>query len=353
MRAAQVTEFGQPLEVRDVERPTPARNEVLVEIKTCGVCHTDVAIRNGSLPAATSPVTQGHEAMGIVVERGEDVSNVNTGDRVCVNPFVTCGTCFYCQRGCENICAKWRQGSDGCGTIGRDRDGGFAEYLLIPGENAVHLPESISTAVGSILTDACATSFNSIQQADIAFDDTVAVFGAGGLGLSAIKYLSLLEHLTIVAVDLKPANLRTAERFGADVTIDATNEDHIAELQALTDGRGVDVAFEFAGAAAAMEAAVKSLRPNGTAIITGCAETDWEIPGGACCLDAININGSHGFTHQQLTVVIALVEAGKISFEDMISHRFPLESANQAIDYLEAPTEIDEEVRRIVLEVEQ
>lgn len=257
---------------------------------------------------------------------------------------------FLLSTGTEGHLCEVGEGTAGYGTIGRNRDGGFTEYLAIPSENIIKLPSSISNAVGSIVTDACATSFNSVQQVDLEFDDTVVVFGCGGLGLCAIKYLSLSNHIDLVAVDLKTENLRRAAQFGADTTINAANDEHLDEIRRITGGRGADIAFEFTGAAPAMEDAVACLRPNGTAVITGCAECEWSIPGDACCLDAINVKGTHGFTHQQIIDIISLIEAGKVTFDDMISHRFTLDDVNRAIDYLDTPTAIDEEVRRIVIE---
>jgi threonine dehydrogenase-like Zn-dependent dehydrogenase len=277
---------------------------------------------------------------------------VDENDRVAVNPMVTCGECYYCRRGEEDLCERWRSGEAGYGTIGRARDGGFAEYVLAPSDNLVTLPDSVDNRVGSILVDACATSFNSVQKADIDFGDTVVVYGVGGLGSCAIKYLSLVEHLKLVAVDLKANALSRAQNLGADVTLDATETNVVEEISALTEGRGADTVFEFTGGPPAMEKAVTSLRPGGTAIITGCAEEPWEIPGSTCCLDAVNVRGSHGFTHEQIEQLVTLVSEGTLQFQDILTHEFPLEEANKAINYLEDNSRADENVGRITISIE-
>lgn len=351
MRAARVTEHGSPLDIQDRERPNPGPNEVIVEMKSCGVCHSDVGIRRGTLPTTDPPFTMGHEPMGVVAERGDRVTGVSVGSRVSVNPMVTCGECYYCVRGRDDLCERWRAGTDPYGTIGRDRNGGFAEYLRAPAKNLVELPDSVSDAIGSILVDACATSFNSVSTVDFEYGDSTVVYGVGGLGSCAVKYLSQSDHLKLIAVDVNDSALTRAQRLGADRTIDASERDPVATLWEMTE-RGVDVAFEFTGSPEVMENAVRSVRPAGTVVITGCAEHSWEVPGAKLCLDAVEIVGSHGFTHTQIGTVIQLIDEGTIQFEDILTHEFPLSEVNTAIDILEDPSQIDEEVGRITISFE-
>lgn len=351
MRAAQLTEFDQPLALIETEPPEISADEVLVRVNACGVCHTDVALRNGSLPSAQLPFIPGHEPMGVITKLGSNVTTVAEGDRVCVNPLVTCGECFYCRRGQDDLCERWREAADGFGTIGRDRDGGFEEYVAVPARNVIELPASISDSVGAILMDAAATSFNAVQHADFEFGDTVVVFGIGGVGFCALKYLDLIDYLDVIAVDINEAKLEFAQKLGADQTVNFQQADPIEIVRDATNGRGADIAFEFSGAPPAMEAAVDSIRPDGTAVITGCAEEPWSIDGVKCCFDAINITGTHGFTQEQLHQIIELVASGDVEFDDLITHTYPLEEINTVIDVLESPEETEDLVGRMVVEM--
>jgi 2-desacetyl-2-hydroxyethyl bacteriochlorophyllide A dehydrogenase len=351
MRAAQLTDFNQTLKLTDIELPSIAADEVLVEIEVCGVCHTDVAIRNGSLPTTSPPFVPGHEPMGTVAEVGTDVESVSEDDRVAVDPLVTCGDCYYCRRGEDDLCEQWRNAAGSFGTIGRDRNGGFAEFTAAPAKNLIKLPPSISAPVGAILMDAGATSFNSVQHADFEIGDTAVVFGIGGVGICALKYLNLVNHINVVAVDINERKLSFAEGLGVTQTINAREEDPLDIINSITNGRGADYCFEFSGASSAMETAALSLRPNGTAIITGCAEESWSIPGDKCCFDAINITGTHGFTHSQLHQIVELVSSGTVSFEDLITHRHSLEDINTAIDRLESSENDEELIGRAVVQL--
>lgn len=350
MRAARLTTFGSPLELTEVGRPELEPGEVLVETRACGVCHSDVGVRRGKLPTRDPPFTPGHEPMGTVAELGDGAEGPAVGTRVAVNPMVTCGECFYCARGRDDLCERWRYGEGDCGTIGRDRDGAFASFVRAPAENCIPLPDSIDDAVGAILVDACATSFNSVSSADFEIGDTVVVYGAGGVGSCALKYLDLYDHLELVVVDVDQRALDRAVELGADHTVDASAVDPVREIQELTT-RGADVVFEFSGTPPAMENAVESVRAGGTVVVTGCAENPWEIGGSKLCLDAVEVRGSHGFTHRQIETVVDLVDEGRVRFDDILTHSLPLDEVNRAIDLLEDPSATTETVGRITIDL--
>jgi len=348
MKAAQLVEFGNPLEIRDINRPEPGPHEVLVETKSAGICKSDVGIRSGGLPTADVPFTMGHEPMGIIASMGSEVNDVSAGTRVSVNPMVTCGKCFYCLRGEDDNCERWRRGEGKYGSIGRHSDGAFAEYFTAPADRVVELPSGVSDAVGSISMDACSTSFNAISRAPIEYGDTVVVYGAGGLGSCALKYLSKMTHLTKIAIDVKEPALERARNLGVVETVNPSERDPVSAISEVTE-QGADVAFDFTGNSTAIESAVKSIRPGGTTVITGCAEQPWEVPRAKMCLEAPNVLGNHGWKQWQLERVVELIDEGIVEFDDLITHEFSLSEVNSAIDLLEDPSLTDEEVGRMVI----
>jgi propanol-preferring alcohol dehydrogenase len=239
MKAVQLVEIGKPLKLREISIPAVASRDVLVRVEAAGICHSDVHYRAGISPVGPLPQTLGHEVAGVVEEVGSGVADVRVGDRVCLHYLVTCGECDFCRRGREQFCVKGEM-------IGKHRDGGFAEYIAVPARNAVPLPEAISFETGAVLMCSSSTSFHALRKAQLKAGETVAIFGAGGLGISAVQLARTMGALTVYAVDIDEEKLRLAEKFGA-IPINAAAGDPVAEITRGTGGKGVDVALEVIG----------------------------------------------------------------------------------------------------------
>src|ERR1700740_1209893 len=180
MKAVRLVQVGKPLEGLERAIPEIGPADVLIRIAGCGVCHSDAHYRTGISRIDRLPVTLGHEVAGRVERVGEEVTNVATGDRVCVHYLVHCGSCEFCVRGLEQFCAKGRM-------IGKHRDGGYAEFIKVPGRNAFVLPDEIPFEVGAIMMCSSATALHALNKARLESGESVAIFGFGGLGFSALQ----------------------------------------------------------------------------------------------------------------------------------------------------------------------
>ncbi|MBW2637319.1 MAG: alcohol dehydrogenase catalytic domain-containing protein [Deltaproteobacteria bacterium] len=186
MLAARLYKVKEPLKIEEIDIPKPGTGEVLIAMKACGICATDVhTALDGTVPTAYSPITLGHEPSGIISEMGNGVWGWNKGDRVAIHPQVTCGVCPQCREGHDGICTNAR-------VLGMHREGAFADYLVIPVRNLVRVPDSISFSEAAIMTDAGATPFHAVtKRGRVRPGETVAIFGCGGLGMNAIQFCKL------------------------------------------------------------------------------------------------------------------------------------------------------------------
>src|SRR2546430_12559920 len=188
MKAVRVVQPGRPLELQEIPRPQQRDEEVLIRIKAAGICHSDAHYRAGVSSVASLPITLGHEVAGVVEK---------TGERVCVHYLATCGQCAFCQSGTEQFCTTVQM-------IGKDRDGGFAEFIAVPERSVFHLPDEIPFEQGAILMCSSATSLHALNKARLRDGETVAVFGVGGLGISAVQLAKHFGAAEVFAVDINP-----------------------------------------------------------------------------------------------------------------------------------------------------
>ncbi len=284
MKAAVVTSFDQPLEIRDVPTPTPGHGEVLVKVETSGLCHTDIHAAHGDWPVKPNPpFIPGHEGVGIVERVGRGVKGLREGDRVAV-PWLgwACGACELCASGWETLCPNAR-------FTGYNVNGGFADYVLAEAAFAGRVPDGIDPLDAAPLTCAGVTTYKAVKVSGARSSDLVAVFGIGGLGHLAVQY-ARIAGATVAAVDVIDAKLEVAKMLGASYTLNSSNQDPIAELQALG---GADVAIVLAASPRAYEQAFASLRPNGTLVGVGLpADNIMQLPIFEMVLRGIKIVGS-------------------------------------------------------------
>ena len=208
-----------------------------------GICHSDVHYRAGKSPVHPLPLTLGHEVAGVVEMVGKAIRRLKPGDRVVLNYMVTCGDCFYCNSGNEQFCTTGRM-------IGHYTDGGYAHYIAVPERGVLVLPDEIPFEHGATLMCASATSFHALRKARLKAGETIAIFGAGGLGMSA-NSSAHFGAMEVYAVDIHPAKLQIAANYGA-IPIDARQGDPVEQIREKTAGRGVDVALELIGLAETM-----------------------------------------------------------------------------------------------------
>lgn len=318
----------------------PGPRDVLVRVKAAGICHSDAHYRAGTSSVASLPLTLGHEVAGVVEGTGSEVETVRPGDRVCLHYLATCGACEWCRAGNEQFC---RDGQ----MIGKHRAGGYAEFILMPARSVFALPDEIPFPQGAILMCSSATSLHALRQARLQPGESVAVFGAGGLGSSAIQLAHALGAAAVLAVDINPRKLEFAASLGA-TPVNAASNDPVAEIQALTDGRGVDVALELVGLPLTMQQAVGSLAIKGRAALVGITRESFPVaPYNEVINKEAEIIGVSDHLAAELPGLIAFAREGKLNLAPAVTACIPLEAdaINLALDRLEA---FSDEVRTVV-----
>ena len=341
MKAVRLVEIGRALQLQELPIPAVGAKDVLVRIKAAGICHSDVHYRAGTSPVGPLPQTLGHEIAGIVEDVGSEVTNVAIGDRVCLHYLLTCGQCYYCRTGNEQFCSKGKM-------LGKHCDGGYAEFISVPERNAVPLPDVVSFEQGAALMCSSSTSFHALRKARLQPGETVAIFGAGGLGMSAIQLARAFGALAVYAVDINEAKLRLAQAYGA-VPIDASQRDPVAELRRLTGGRGVDVTLEVIGLKRTMEQAVQSLAILGRAVMVGIADESFSIDSYSELLGReAEVIGSADHLLAELPVLVEFVRQGRLDLSQVVTRTVPLEASaiNQAMDAL---AQFGGEVRTLII----
>lgn len=330
MKAVQIVDIGRPLEEREVPVPEVEARDVLVRVKAAGICHSDAHYRAGNSPVGPLPITPGHEVAGVVEEIGDQVTDLGVGDRVCLHYLVTCGDCTYCARGSEQFCVE---GS----MIGKHRDGGYAEYIAVPARSAVPLPEEIPFEQGAIMMCSSATSFHALRKSRLAAGETAAVFGVGGLGMSAIQLADAMGALDVYAVDINAERLAMAEGFGA-APVNAKEADPVKKIRELTDDRGVDVALELIGLPLTMRQAVQSLAVFGRAVMVGIASEPLEIDTYSELLGReAEVIGASDHLLQELPLLIEYARRNVLDLSDVVTRTVPLDAdaINEVLDQLE------------------
>src|SRR6516165_6294329 len=269
MRAVRLVQLGKPLENSDISIPQIESSDVLIRVAAAGICHSDAHYRNGISKIDRLPLILGHEVAGRVEEVVSDVTHLSEGDRVCVHYLVSCGSCEFCLRGLEQFCPSGQM-------IGKHRDGGYAEFIKVPGANVFPLPDEILFEVGAIMMCSSATALHALNKARFKPGESIAIFGFGGLGFSALQLARAFDSGNVYVVEINPAKLSTAARMGANA-IDARSADPVDQIKEATAGKGVDVALELIGSAKTMRQAVLSLGPLGRAALVGLTAESMSI----------------------------------------------------------------------------
>ncbi len=330
MQAVRLIEVGKPLQKQEIPIPEIGEREVLVRVKAAGICHSDVHYRAGKSPVYPLPMTLGHEIAGVVEATGRQVSRVKPGDRVVLHYMVACGDCYYCSTGNEQFCSQGLM-------LGHYTDGGYAEFVAVPERNAVLLPEEIPFEQGATLMCASATSFHALRKSRLKAGETVAVFGTGSLGLSALQLARAMGALDVYAVDINPDKLKTAEQYGA-IPVNGAEADPVDEIRRLTGGRGVDVVLELIGLPTTMRQAVRSLAIFGRAVLVGISDRPLEIDTYHEILGPeTELIGSNDHLLQELPMLIEYARRGVLDLSHVVSRTVPLdaEAINLALDNLE------------------
>lgn len=330
------------VEIREFPDPTPGPGEVVLEIKASGMCGSDLkfyrpapgeAQKALGLGDISEPLIAGHEPCGIVAAVGPGVTErqARVGQRVMDHHYCGCGVCHHCRVGWSQLCGE------GFVVYGATAHGAHADYMKVPARTLVELPDELSFETGAAISCGTGTAYGAIRRMNLSGHDTLAVFGQGPVGLSAVQ-LGVAMGARVIAVDPSPERRALAPEFGADVVIDPSADDPVAALQELTHGEGVDLALDCSGVEAARSAAIKATRTWGTVCFVG--------EGGEVTIDV-----SKDMIRKQLTVIgswtfstviqeecARFVADRKVDVDKLFTQRYSLDQADEAYKLFDTQT---------------
>jgi len=326
MRAVRFLAPRREFELRAVAIPEPGPGQVRVRVRACGICRTELHLRDGLLDLGRRDFTVGHEIAGIIDAAGEGVDAARIGERVVLYYYEGCGACRYCRLGEEQLCPAPRA------QPGFTSDGGYADYITIRAGNCVPVPDHVPLEQIAPMGCAGSTAVHAGRMARIRPGDWVVVQGVGGVGLPLLQY-ARAAGARVIAVDLGAEKLALAARLGADVTVDAGGEQDVAAQVASITGDGADIVFELVGQTATMRRAVAMLRRQGRLVLIGYTAQDLQIHPVELIIREAAVLGSVGSSLQDLYEIVELVARGIIT--PVVDRTLPLERFAEGLAELE------------------
>ena len=301
------------LDLVDMPSPQPAEDELLIRIKACGICGSDVHGYDGSTGRRLPPIVMGHEAAGVVESVGSAVSDFRPGDRVTFDSTVYCGKCFFCQRGDVNLCDN--REVIGVSTPGFRRMGAFAEFVTVPARIAYKLPDNMPFEHAAMI-EAVSVAVHAVSLTPIELEDTVVVVGAGMIGLLVLQAARLAGAGQVVVFDLDDTRLELARGLGATHTINSRQADLIPQVLDLTGGRGAEAAIECVGATIPVKLALDSVRKGGAVTLVGNVSPTIEFGLQSVVTRQIRVQGSCA-SSGEYPACISLISRGAIRVDQL------------------------------------
>jgi alcohol dehydrogenase, propanol-preferring len=337
MKAVRIVKLNEPLQVQELQTPTPKGTQVLVKIQSSGVCHIDLHVWEGfeyieGKPLKTTdrsvkyPLTPGHEIAGIVESLGEQAEGFTKNEKVLVYPWIGEGLCPACRIGEENLCDKPK-------ALGIHIDGGYADHVLIPNYRyLVKIGDDMDTDTSVPLSCAGLAAYGAVKNAGLKPDDNVVVVGSGELGVMAIQLAKAITGAKIIAMDQDDQKLDLAKKNGADITINSKKEVPLKAIMELTDKLGADAVIDFVNASGTVKTDVEFLRRRGKLVLVG-------HPGGELKLSAVimprkahRVIGSCNGTISDLIELVSQAKRGVV--KPVVSNRFKLDQTAEALTML-------------------
>jgi threonine dehydrogenase-like Zn-dependent dehydrogenase len=335
MRAA-VFRGKEDIHIEEVARPACGPTDAIVKVTTTTICGTDSHIWREEYPVANGRIV-GHEPVGVIDELGEAVQGYAIGDRVVVGAITPCGACYFCQHGDFSQCAGYDDtwGLIGGWRLGNSADGVQADYFRVPyaQANLAKIPDGVSDEEVMFVTDIASTGISAAETANVRIGDSVVVYAQGPIGLCATAGARLMGASLIIGVDSNPTRLEMAKKMGADVVIDYTQEDPIAKVKELTEGRGADVAIEALGIQETFENCMKSVRPAGVVSSLGVYGDKVTIPVDAFVYGIGDVDIRTTLCpggKERMRALMSLVSAGRLDLQQLVTHHFTLDQIEEA-----------------------
>ncbi len=319
MKALVLTETNH-LEYQDVPLPNVGPRDVLVEVRACGICGSDVHGIDGSSGRRLPPIIMGHEASGLIAEVGDRVTDFHNGDRVTFDSTIYCGRCHFCRRGQTNLCDDRRVLGVSCNEF--RQDGAMAQFVAVPDHIVYRLPESLSFEQAATV-EPVAIAMHGVRRLPVQLNDTAVVIGAGMIGLLAVSALRAAGCGRIIAVDIDRRRLALADRLGADETISPEQTDVPKEIMQRTGGHGADLAVEAVGIPATVATAISSVRKGGSVSLIGNLAAEAVLPLQAVVTRELTLYGSCA-TRGDYPDCLEMIARGAIDVDSLISAVAPL-----------------------------
>lgn len=345
MKALLLTEYKK-LEVSDVEEPEVGPQDVLIQVEACGICGSDIHGYDGSTGRRIPPLVMGHEAAGIVVATGSEVTDLPEGTRVTFDSMVSCGNCEFCRKGKANLCDNRMVLGVSCGEY--RRHGAFAERISVPRRIVYELPETLPFEHAA-LVEAVSVAVHAANVTPTALGDTAVIVGAGMIGLLTLQAARAAGASQIIAVDINDRRLEVAKSLGADATIRGDQEDVAKAVQDLTRGKGADIAYEVVGATPTIKTAIESVRKGGSVTLVGNVSPTIELPLQSVVTREVTLRGTCG-CNGEYPECIDLMNRGIINVAPLITAKIALSDGPAWFDRLYSG---DPEQMKVVVQPQQ
>lgn len=329
MKALMLKEYNTFV-YKDVPVPEITANEVLIQVKDCGICGSDVHGMDGSSGRRIPPLIMGHEAAGVIAELGENVQGFSEGERVTFDSTIYCGECYSCRRGQINLCDNRRVLGVSCDDY--RQHGAFAEYVAVPQHILYRLPDGVSFEQAAMV-EPVSIAFHAVELTPISLNDTAVVVGSGMIGLLLIQALRIAGCGKIIAVDLDPCKLELASQLGADEILRADQLNVPQAVRELTDNRGAEIAFEVVGNTLALNAAISALKKGGALTLIGNLSPEVTLPLQVVVTRQIRVQGSCA-SSGEYPACFDMIANGRINVDALISKVAPLAEGAQWFERL-------------------
>jgi propanol-preferring alcohol dehydrogenase len=324
MKAAVLEEFSKPFAIKDMPIPVIDDDEVLLRVKACGLCGTDIKIWQGAKGGFSLPFIPGHEISGEIVDCGHNVKNIQKGDFGVVYFYISCGQCYFCGIDRETICSSIK------GRIGHTINGGFAEYVKVPVQNFIPVPFEIAPSDICIVVDAIATPYHSFAKTDLRKDSWIGIVGLGGLGIHALQ-IAKLKGVNVIGVDISPERRNFARDFGADLLISPDEfENNSDKIRRLTGSGGIRTVLESAGTPESFTFSLGFVGDGGLILLNGYGMKDISMAPYSMISKEICLMGCRAATKNDVRAVVQLIKENKI--KPVISKQYSLAEINEAFD---------------------
>lgn len=326
MKAALLQEFGAPLTIADVPTPQPGRGEALVRVRACGIDGTDLKLLDGFGYVPELPFIMGHEIAGEVADVGADVTEFAPGDRVAVYNFVTCNRCINCRSNRDQLCLNMG------GVVGvLDMPGGYAEYVCLPAQQLIRLPDDVDYVDGATCCDAGMTAAHAVDRAQVTIGDKVLVIGIGGVG-SLVTQLLAASGVEVIAVDVEAAKEEWARQQGASHFLHDTGDALVSLVQGLSEDIGVDRVIDVVGLESTMSAGFASLRRGGRMVVIGYTPERFPLSGLELAQNEKEVIGTRAGRRNDLSRCLKLYASGAL--RSIVRQTYRLDQVNEALAQL-------------------